>query len=297
LGKNPKKKTVFVTVIASVHQERQARLLAESIRSFGEELGNSPIWMFSPAPAERLASSVFPLIVPDGLSRYIFGAKVHACAEAERMASADFGSVTYIDPSCLVVKPPLLFNLGGDADAAVRPVHIRNVGSPAEGPPDGYWAGIFQAVGVEDIPTTVESFVDGERIRSYFNTHAFAVDPRKGLMKKWLELFTDLVQDERFQKRHCRDERHRIFLFQAVLSALLASRVDGRRLRILPPDYNYPYNLHDEVPQALRPGTLDDVTCFTYEGRSLAPRDVTDIELGEPLKSWLRERINLIVPA
>jgi hypothetical protein len=304
MKKNPEKKTVFVTVIASPRQEKQAKLLAESIRSFGEELGNAPIWMFSPAPAERLvkdaerlAADLFRLNVPDGISGYLFGARVYACAEAERMASADFGSLVSIDPSCLVVKRPLLFELGDDADAAVRPVHIRNVGSPAGGPPDGYWAGIFRAVGVEDIPTTVESFVDGERIRSYFNTHAFAVNPRKGLMQKWLELFTDLVEDGEFQERYCRDERHRVFLFQSVLSTLLASRVAGRRLRILPPDYNYPYNLHGEVPEDRKASALNELTCFTYEGRSLNPRDVTDIELREPLKSWLQERIELIVPA
>jgi hypothetical protein len=304
MKKNPEKKTVFVIVIESFRQEKQAKLLAESIRSFGEELGNAPIWMFSPSPAERLvkdaerlAASVFPLKIPAGISNYLFGARVYACAEAERMASADFGSLVSIDPSCLVVKSPLLFELGDDADAAVRPVHIRNVGSPAEGPPDGYWTGIFRAVGVEDIPTTVESFVDGERIRSYFNTHAFAVNLQKGLMKKWLELFTNLVEDEEFQEKYCRDERHRIFLFQSVLSALLASRVDERRLRILPPDYNYPYNLHGEVPKDRKALALNDLTCLTYEGRSLVPRDVTDINLREPLKPWLQERINLTVPA
>jgi hypothetical protein len=304
MQKNPERKTVFVTVISFPHRERQAILLAESLRSFGGGLAGSPIWMFSPAPserlvrdAERLAADLFPLKAPAGIAGYIFGAKVYACAEAERMAAADFGSVISIDPSCLVVQPPLLYGLGDDADAAVRPVHIRNVGSPADGPPDGYWAGIFRAAGVGDIRSTVESFVDGRRIRSYFNTHAFAVDPRKGLLHKWLELFTDLVRDDKFQERFCGDERHRVFLFQSVLSALLATRVDGRRLRLLPPDYNYPYNLHGEVPEDRKAYALDELTSFTYEGRSLAPRDVTDIGLGEPLKSWLRERVDLMTTA
>jgi hypothetical protein len=61
--------------------------------------------MFSPAPserlvkdAERLAADLLPLKPPDGISGYLFGAKVHACAEAERMASADFGSLVSMDP-------------------------------------------------------------------------------------------------------------------------------------------------------------------------------------------------------
>lgn len=292
-----RKKTLFVTVISSFEQERQATLLAESIRSFGGALADSAIWMFSPAPgeqfmkdADRLSARVVRVKVPDAVAKYIFGAKVFALAEAERMASPDVKTIVSIDPPCLVVKPPLLYGLGEDADAAVRPVHIRNVGSQADAPPDGYWAGIYKAVGVDDVSTTVESFVDAERIRSYFNTHSFAVSANKGLMRRWLELFEKLVSDKEFQESYCRDERHRVFLFQSTLSALLASGIDEHRLRILPPDYNYPYNLHGKIPEAKKPAALNDLTSFTYEGRSLHPHDVVDIDLKEPLKSWLQER-------
>ncbi len=299
MEENSRRKTLFVSVISSFQQERQATLLAESIRSFGGALADSPIWMFSPAPGERLrkdavrlAAEVFPLKVPDAIAGYIFGAKVFALAEAERTTTPDVKTIVSIDPPCLVVKQPLLYDLGEEVDAAVRPVHIRNVGSPVDAPPDGYWAGIYDAVGVEDVRTTVESFVDAERIRSYFNTHSFAVNAKKGLMRRWLELFEKLVSDKEFQESYCRDERHRVFLFQSVLSALLASGINEHRLLILPPDYNYPYNLHGKVPEARRPAALNDLTSFTYEGRSLHPHDVVDIDLKEPLKSWLQERID-----
>ena len=103
--------------------------------------------------------------------------------------------------------------------------------------------------------------------------------------------FEGLVEDAAFQAAACADEPHRIFLFQAVFSALVAASVEPARIRLAPPTYDYPYNLHARVPQAAVPRALDDLVCFAYEGRSLDPATVKDIEIREPLRSWLRGRL------
>lgn len=54
-----------------------------------------------------------------------------------------------------------------------------------------------------------------------------------------------MVTDEAFQAGPCRDELHRIFLHQAILSTLVAKQLDWERVRLLPPEYNYPLNLSD----------------------------------------------------
>ena len=58
-------------------------------------------------------------------------------------------------------------------------------------------------------------------------------------------------------------------------------------MRILPPEYNYPFNLQSRVPAAHRARALNDVVTFAYEDRSLNPAEITDIALEEPLRSWL----------
>jgi hypothetical protein len=291
-------KPVFVSLIKSPEDNARSRVLAEAIRSFAGEMSNSPVWLFTPrgedAPVDDLDNLDVKVITLDSsapVPRYLFGAQVYACARAEEMARDGFFSLVWIDTSCLIIKPPVLLGLGEDADAAVRPVHIRNVGSPASEKPDGYWKKIYRTVGAEDVTSTVTSFVDGQRIRSYFNTHSFAVNPDKGLMKRWLELFKGLIEDEDFQQAYCQDDLHRIFLFQALLSALLATQINPERLRILPPHYNYPYNLQKKVPKDRRARTLNELTTFTYEGRSIDPADVTDVEIAEPLRSWLAQRV------
>ena len=286
--------TIFLTSIRSARGKACARILIDSIRTFGGALRDCPIWVFETNPqkasCQDFASDsvqVIPLNMPDTVHDYIFCDKVYACAQAEAMATPEVQSLVWIDPTCVVVNPPLLFDLGAAFDAAVRPVHIRNVGLLATAPLDEFWQKIYATVGVNDIASTVESLADGQRLRAYFNSHGFAINPKKGLLHRWSPLFEKLVCDQEFQARACADERHQIFLFQAILSALLATSLDPKRICILPPTYNYPYNLQSSLPLERRAQSLNDLVCFTYEERSIDPSEMKDIQIGEPLRAWL----------
>lgn len=285
---------VFLTLVRTDSERSCARVLIDSIRSFGGVLSRCPIWLFEAGPQTAPCSSlegmdvqVFTLSVPDPVRHYFFADKVYACAQAEEMVHPGTQPLIWIDPACLVIKPPLLFDLGQSFDAAVRPVHIRNVGAPPEKPLDGYWKKICETVGVDDIQTTVETFVDAQRIRSYFNTHAFAINPSKGLLRRWFDAFEALVGDGEYQKDTCQEETHQVFLHQAVFSALLVTILDPNRVRVLPPDYIYPYNLHQSVPLNRRAAALNDLVCIAYENRALDPDLVDDIDIHDPLRSWL----------
>ena len=283
--------TIFLTT-ASPKSLTLVRLMIESLRTFGGDLANTPFWVFAADPQtvsvlETDSTRVLPLTTPDPVADYILGKKVAACARAEELASVGTKSLTWVDAGYLFCQPPSLLALSADADAAFRPVHIRNVGLPPSEPLDPFWRGIYTAIGVDDIPATVTSFVDGQLLRAYFNSHAFAINPALGLMTRWYDVFQKLVGDARFQITACADDPHQIFLFQAILSALVATSVAPERLRILPQTYNYPYNLHERVPAEKRPAALNDVVSFTYEERDIRPEAVTGIQVREPLRAWL----------
>lgn len=287
----------LVTLVHHPRELPRVRLLIESLRAFGGPLQDAPIWLFEAdpqrAPCQGLAGEgvlIMPLRAPEALARYPLGLKVCACARAEELAAPSARSLIFADPAVLIIKPPILFDLGDAYDAALRPVHIRNVGLPADTPLDGYWRRVYQVVSAQDVGMSVESFVDGQRLRAYFNTHAFAVNPAKGLLRRWLDLFAALVGDGGFQTGACADELRQVFLHQAILSALVAHALPPEHLRLLPPDYNYPYNLHASVPAERRPRTLNDLVCATYEERVVDPRQMTDVDVREPLRSWLLER-------
>ena len=286
---------VFLTMVRTEEEKAGARLLIESLRAFGGELAGCPIWLFEArsdaAPCDDLQGvRVLPLAMPASTPRYYYADKVYAAARAEALAPADVDSLIWIDPTCVIVQSPLGFALEPEADAAARPVHIKNVGLLATAPLDAFWQPIYTAVGVDDVSTTVETFIGKQRIRSYFNSHAFAVRPSTGLLSRWWAEFEALIRDETYQARACEDTLHRIFLHQAVLSALLATQIDPARLRLLPPTYNYPYNLHASLSPERRAEALNDLVCFTYEGRPINPAQVDDVAIHEPLRSWLANR-------
>jgi hypothetical protein len=284
----------FLLMFRSEAGERLARIVVESLRTFGGPLRDCPVWAFVLDP-DRLPHALpglegierFPLAAEAGCPPYPFAEKVYACARAEEMAGPGIRSLVWLSLDCLVINPPLLFDLGTEYDAAFRPVHHRNVGSPAHEPPDEFWQGVYRALGVDDLPYTVESFVDGQTLRPYFNTHCFAFKPATGLGRAWWAHFKAMVTDQAFQAGPCRDELHRIFLHQAILSTLVPKMLNWERIRLLPPEYNYPLNLLNEMPPDRRAPTLDSLVNAVYE--EAFPWN--EIEVQEPLRSWLTERM------
>jgi hypothetical protein len=279
----------------------KARLLIDSLRSFGGIMDHCSVYVYDSGSIETsgetfkdLDVDVFPLILPDAVKRCWFAGKVWACAQAEQKTSQEVHSLVWISPDCLVVRPPLLFELSPSFDVAVRPVHIKNIGLRTEEPLDDFWKMVYAQAGAEDTQRSVTSFVDGEHIRAYFNSHALAVNPAKGLFSQWFECFERLACDGSFQAGACRDDLHRIFLHQALLSALITTTIEPQRIRILPADYSYPYNLHTRVPSEKRVEALNDLVCVAYENRSLDPDEVNDIAIAEPLRGWLSARMKQI---
>ncbi len=290
---------VFATWIQSCEQVAALHLLIDSIREYGGALSPSPILVMEFADGVvpddiRLADgvTVHGVEVGKDLRNVWYGAKVEACAAAEALATGRTKSLVLLIPECLVIRPPELLVLDDDHDIAVRPVHISNVGSRADAQPDGFWNGVYDAVGVEDIDLVVESFIDSVSLRAYFNSAAFAVDPSLGLMGEWRDRFAALARDESYMSAHCSDDLHRIFLHQAVLCSVLPARVKGSRVRILPPEYGYPYNLHGDVPPDRRATTLNELVLSIYEERSVDPSVADDIAIDEPLRTWLATRLS-----
>jgi len=215
------------------------------------------------------------------IAGYIFSPKVSAFAQAERLCSGEDVSLVWLNPECLVIQPPVEYFLSDQADAAFRPVHHRNIGSPVQEPMDPFWEGVYSAVNFKETGFTVRSFADEIDLRPYFNTHAFSLRSSMEVGQAWLETFRKLVLDQEFQESACQDIAHKIFLHQAVLSLVITSQIKPERIRLLPPTYNYPLNLHSQVPEPKRPGSIDDLVTAVYEEEAdlqILPGDATLME-------------------
>ena len=286
-----------MTLFCTAEGEKHAHLVIESLRAFGGNLRQAPVWVFSPdpdhlSPAWTGLTDIHPFRLADAhRGPYWFTEKVAACAQAERMARGKFQSLVWLNLDSLIVNPPKLFDLGGAYKAAFRPVHIQNIGSKFAEPLDDFWKAIYGTVGVDQASFTIQSYVDEQILRPYFNTHCFAANPQVGLFGVWLEVFDLLVSDSTFQSNLCSDEAHQIFLHQAVLSALIIKMVEEPRLRLLPPEYSYPLHLHPQIPPARRYEILNRTVCPVYEDVFRYPDALNGLPVLEPLHSWLMRRM------
>ncbi len=288
------------TLVTSGDDARGARLLIESLRAFGGPHAHSTVVaLVHPSLAEPELPSAETLMLQANPAEpnYLFALKVEACAQAERIVTGSLSrgesedaTLVWMNPHCLVLNSPGLLELGGDERAAFRAVHISNVGSRADGPPDEYWRRVYRAAGGGPGDRSVVSLVDRVRLRPYFNTHLFSVDARLGLMARWKSVFEQLVTDEAFQDGPCADEKRRVFLHQAALCAALTNALKWGEIRQLPADYSYPLHLHDRVPEENRPPHLGALTCPVYEETFSYPRTLGGLEAREPLASWLEAR-------
>ncbi|MBN2174612.1 MAG: hypothetical protein JW731_10795 [Bacteroidales bacterium] len=283
----------YITVISSQVEAQQVKLLIESLRRFGGRLGEYPVWVFctdmkiSEGFIESDTLKRFQLKMDLPLSNYPLAEKVFACALAEEMAALEgVQTLIWLNPDCLIFNPPELFSLRDQYDAALRPVHIRNVGSLANEPLDGYWQRVYEVVRVNQVPYNIESYVDGQTLRPYFNTHCFAINPAKGILQAWRVNFVTLLMDEEFQVDYCQDELHQIFLHQVVLSALLMKFIEKDRIFILPAEYSYPLHLQDKLPVSKRVQSLHKLVCMVYEENTL----LEGVEIQEPVRSWLKNK-------
>jgi len=284
---------LFITAVNSERDYQKAKLLIESLREFGGPLQNSRIRVYETNPQvgyskyfrESEILEVHQLVIPTSVQEKYFAEKVYACLHAEVWAAEKFRSLVWVSPDYLVINPPKLFDLGKNFDIAVRPAHVMNVGLKADADLDDYWRKIYDVVEVGDLKSTVKTFIGDESIWTYYNSHAFAVNPAKGLLRRWYDCFEKLASDEEFKEMITHDQK--VFLHQAVLSALIANYPNQERIRVLPPSYSYPYNLHDRVPPVRRAKSLNELVSIAYEDRSLDPRMVRDIEIFDPLRSGL----------
>lgn len=290
---------IIFTCVYSKEQIEKARLLFKSLKEFGGDLKFSPIWVFEAdlqhAPCDALSdlgARIIPLDTPDPIRIYEYGAKVAACARAEELAADKTRSLIWISPENLVIQPPELLTLSRNYLAAFRPVHFKNVGLGVDEPLDEFWRGIYQKIGIEDISISVESFIEATRIRAYYNSASFVIDPGQRLLERWLQNFQALVVDDVFQKSACQDEKHQVFLYQAVLSTLAAIVLGSEKILLLPPDYIYPYNLHNSVPPERKAPVMNELVSVYYGDRQLNPGAVEDILILEPLRKWLLDNLD-----
>lgn len=307
----------FVTYIGDNSQEAPAAALAASIRKWGGEYADCPVYVVLVDPgvsgyrAKDFNVELVSLELPDEVSGYPFAWKAWAAARVEELTEGMFSTLVWLDPETMILRPPTAYDLKSGFGAAVAPVALINTGQPETEPVDAYWAPIYERCGLDMAKMfTVETKVDCKQVRVWLNCGMFSVRPDRGLLREWKLILGELIADSLFQKAAITDAVHRTFLHQAVISTLIVSRLERSEISMLPNDCNYPLFLHGldfrtlsgtvyRMPEHKRVSKFSELTSVFLE--SLFERHPDWIKyvppVDEPMKSWLIEEYHKRVEA
>lgn len=296
----------FSFVLYPGSAERQAVLLAKSIRTFAGSLALSPILANLPegmsVSVETLDAlqqlnvtvSTFPL--PDGVLQFPFAGKVYAAAHAEQMLEKA-GTLAWIDRDCVVVQPPEALLLPKGKSLGFKPVDHTLIGSVYHQPIDSFWEAIYCQCGVDEQSIfPLAACADGQVLRAYFNAGLLVVRPERGLLRSWRDSFLKLYQLPAYESFYQANALCRIFMHQAVLSGIILSSFDQTELIELPRYVNYPLNLHTTYPDEHKPARINDVVSFRYDTLfdDTSYADLCSrLPIEEPLRTWIGNQLLL----
>jgi hypothetical protein len=136
----------------------------------------------------------------------------------------------------------------------------------------------------------MQTIVDEQLVRAYFNAGLLVVRPERGLLRAWQTKFDHLYRLPEFEAFYAQNELYEIFMHQAVLAGSVLSSLRPQEFQQLPFEMNYPLHLHTRVSSARRPSSLDQLITCRYEDYAEffgSPDLDTQIYIDRQIKDWL----------
>ncbi len=291
------KTAAIVTFVSNHEQERAVKALIKSIRELGRTYSSSEIYVVTTDAEELPCASliqdnveIVPLQMEKALLSYPLVLKAFAAAQVEKKIARGIDTLIWLDPGVIVLNSLADLDLDERYDAALRPVTLANtIGIAPQSEPDGYWKPLYEATGLDyrKLPV-LKTIADQVEIQPYYNCEVFSFNPKLGIAMEWARLLGRFLKDDRFQKKECQAFLKKLFLHQAVLSAVLSSRIKSERIRALPLTSGYPFNQHEKLPAEKKTATLNalSVVIFDYAWDK-NPAWMNKVRIEEPLRECL----------
>ena len=297
------KDLIFAFMLGSGGPENDALRLARSIRTFGGEFCFNPIWMFSQRSEDELPEltrqEIFSLGVrliafetDPGAMNFPFANYVTAAGIAEGLAQGEASFLALMAAETLVLQTPSACRLLVGKSLGGCPVHLKLLGSGYNDPIDEFWRLIYYHCQVDaERIFPMQTIVDEQLVRAYFNAGLLVVRPERGLLRTWQADFDNLYHLPEFEAFYQQDELYEIFMHQAVLAGSILSSLKPVEIQQLPFQMNYPLHLHTRVTASRRPISLNQLITCRYEDYAEffgSPEVDELIQIDKSLKDWLQ---------
>jgi hypothetical protein len=292
-------KLIFAFMQAYGGDERESLLLARSLRTFGGELANHPLWLMMPQNLEQVSASTLQALeelgvqvhrfeVPEEALKFPYGCKVYAAAAAESHASSQADILIWMDSDTIFANEPSEVILGEDISLGYRPVMLKNISSLYAEPVNAFWDFIYErCVTPSNHIFPMLTTVDEVQIRPQFNAGMMGVRPEKKLLQTWRDNFERIYQQPELTPFYQEHILYRIFVHQSILAATLLTLLHEDEMQDLGLRVNIPMFLETEPDIARQAVTLryDEFRFFE------APGWEKKVVLNESLKNWLQAQV------
>jgi hypothetical protein len=257
---------VFVMCTEAGQLEEEAILLVESIRKYGGDLKDTPIYSFQVRENAEISPQTFKTlesfdvchnrnILNTKYPNYPLANKPLTCAYAEQEIDAEI--IVFLDSDLVFFSEPKEFLLPPGYDVGLRPEHLKFIASEGESDPnDQYWHEIYAVAGLKDAPPFVTTTVDQKKVRAYWNSGLIAARRSAGIFTTWKNNFENLVSTKDVSTTN----QDNFYLEQSIFAATIcAMKANIWQFSV---GYNYPIHFHNKLLKSEQLSNFESIVCI-----------------------------------
>lgn len=296
------KKLGIIIVIESGDLEQKARLLIDSIRTFGGEAKNSKIWAVKPRKGKSLSKETLNFlkeknveIIEKNLNThwhmYGLANKIYATAYVEKKFGKDYETLLFLDSDTIVIDEIDVDILEGRYDVAIKPLDGEYLALKETDKISPFWEMIYKKCSVSTGKIwKVKTTVNHLDILAYFNSGVIFSNAGSSLFTKWLENFKLFSTDKRaYQLGHL----EYYFLEQALLSGTILGCLPQNKVKILDNRFNYSINFHRQLENE-EGNNKANIKIIHYHSSFYENWKENLPFISPELNSWLHQRLPLL---
>jgi len=283
--------------------EVQTLMLIRSLRKFGGEMADLPVWIFTPEGKgfdkntqtllTELGVDCHSFAIDDPLLRFPFAAKAVASAAAEELALQEgVDLLAWHDRTGMFRHAPTAFYLPEDKSFAFRSTDIANIGAPFGESLPPFWGDICEHFGLsaDDLPP-ITSVIDQVKLHLYVNAGLLVARPEKGIFRAWATNLGETYALPEFKAYYQVDQAYAIFMHQAALTAAVVQKTTTEERLILPDTYLFSVDNFFDYSEDLRPASLDEIVTGRFHDFFSLEDWESLITVSDDLMDWFKEQL------
>lgn len=288
--------------LAARRYEVQALILVRSLRQFGAEMADLPVWIYVPEGREmqgpaldallELGVEIIPFALDEALWKFPFASKAIAAGLAEAKAESEGVQLAWHDRTGLIRHAPDAFILPDGKTFGFRPTDIANIGAPFGEPLPPFWQEYLDhfSLSAKQLPP-ITTAIDRKRLHLYINAGLLVVRPEMKTLRTWASNLAETYLLPEYKPYYKQDQAYAIFMHQAALTAAVVQTTQPEERLMLPDSYLFSIDNFFDYAEDMQPKSLDAITTGRFHDFFALDNWQDLIIASEDLLDWFQSQL------